>query len=362
MMINKRGLTQQQAPQLAELGVAIALDLVTGLKLTFASGDQVALTGRAVIGLTIVPARNATDPLALVGFDLRLALANLSSRTRQRLIATNDITGLTVVTVHQVTRYQVWWSPVTTDFRANANQVVEQAAGHLRLMAQWPRQFEWSAILPVALQTSHLTTMARALADGKAESLDYTTYLSRQLTTMQQMPTGAATASSLRVVARLVAGQVEWDPIIYEPTGDEHVFGGIEYLSYPEILAMPVQIATTGDFWAGMAALLWEISFYGIDPADRQAGRDELDAALAESRAFRADPAKLTQFLAQLKADPATIAEYQPLATGRVVDVDDWLPAGTTVLDQDPALMAAFQAEFGAQYAAFIPKTDDSAS
>jgi len=362
MMINKRGLTQQQVAQLAESGVEIVLDLVTGLKLTFASGDQLRIAGHSVTGLTIVPAMNATDQLAIVGFDLRLRLTSLSASTQRRLMATNDITGLTVVTVHQVTRYQVWWSPLTTDFRANADQVVEQSADQLRLVAQLPRQFEWSDLLPAALQTPHLTTMARALADGKDESLDYATYLSRQLTMMQQMPTGAATTSSLRVTARLVAGQVEWDPIIYEPTGDEHVFGGIEYLSYPEILAMPVQIATTGDFWAGMAALLWEISFYGIDPADRQTGRNELDAALAESRAFKVDTAKLTQFLAQLKADPATIAKYQPLVTGQVVDVDDWLPAGTTVLDQDPVLMAAFQAEFGSQYAAFIPKTDAPSS
>lgn len=364
---------QTLVQQLKMVGATVNLAPIVQLTLTFETGEAVGILGTAIQDLTLVPNRAIPDGVSLAGFHLKLDTTQLAALVTARLAKTAAITRLTVVTNHQTVTYAISWSPLSSAQTGNLTQFCLTAPTTLALAAKLPRFYDWPAVLNAALSDDHLVTMAKTLAAAELteswEALDYLAYLRHLIKTMQRYSAAAVTTSYLLVrhTSTVVAGET-WDPVIFDPDDagkGDHFFAGIEFLSYPELLAMLVRVETTGFFWEGMAWLFWEISFNGIEEADRRAASQELTTAMSKFQAFEQESKKLAAFLeAYAQAHPTeahlktTIAKYWPLTTGQLLNQDDY-PTGSMVQRRDPELLAAFQAKFGKVYQAFDDPTDN---
>jgi len=362
---------QTLVQQLKMVGATVNLEPIVQVTLTFETGEAVGIRGTAIQDLTLVPNRARPDGVSLAGFHLQLAMTELADAITARLAKAADLTRLTVVTNHQTVTYAISWSPLSSAQTGNLTQFCLTTPTTLTLAAKLPRFYDWPAVLTAALSDDHLVTMAKTLATAELTegwaALDYLTYLRHLIKTMQRYSAAAVTKSYLlvRYSPTAVDGET-WDPVIFDPADageGDHFFAGIEFLSYPELLAMPVRVETTGPFWEGMAWLFWEISFNGIEEADRRAASQELTTAMSECQAFEQESKKLAAFLeAYAQTHPieahlkTTIAKYWPLTTGQLLNQDDY-PTGSMVQRRDSKLWAAFQAQFGKAYQAFDDPT-----
>jgi len=263
--------------QVKMVGATVDPSPIVALKIDFENVEVISIAGTAVQELTIVPEKLVTEKPCLAGFQLKLAIDQLSAKAIDRLQEYEDIVYITVITQHQTVKYHTSWSPLSDPFAENGNQFCTLTAGQLEIATKIRRFYDWSEILVAAENPENIQEMSMTLSDKTPHSVDE--YLSRLRNTVETMQASQAepVSTAYLVVRHTPSTFSAWTPVIFRPDQvgtNGHYFNGIEAIPYPKLLSMQVRVETTGFFWQGMAWLFHQITLNGVDEVTRQAYRD----------------------------------------------------------------------------------------
>ena len=187
-----------------------------------------------------------------------------------------DIDELSLKFMDHTEQYEVVWSPLSTD-EANYSQKYAITQETVTIIAEIPKRYDWHDLLKVAEYPEFLNKMATTVSDlyndwsyEKAIEMFYA-----QIHEMSRLLPDAEIQDDRKYLWARYRKEVDddgwddhWDPVIYDPFqeneySDDSVFA-VDFVPYSEILGMQVQVDSDGDFWDGIAWLLWEISYDGV--------------------------------------------------------------------------------------------------
>ncbi|KRM60381.1 hypothetical protein FC26_GL000466 [Paucilactobacillus vaccinostercus DSM 20634] len=279
-----------------------------------------------------------------------------------------DIDELSLKFMDHTEQYEVVWSPLSTD-EANYSQKYAITQETVTIIAEIPKRYDWHDLLKVAEYPEFLNKMATTVSDlyndwsyEKAIEMFYA-----QIHEMSRLLPDAEIQDDRKYLWARYRKEVDddgwddhWDPVIYDPFqeneySDDSVFA-VDFVPYSEILGMQVQVDSDGDFWDGIAWLLWEISYDGVSDEDRNAAAQSLkvtiDDGLRESKTMDEVAHRIDYYVTTHITDPTLpdfVDRYWPLVTGPNETDPMFLDMGVThVAELDETLYHEFIEKFGA--------------
>ncbi|MDT6980179.1 hypothetical protein [Levilactobacillus zymae] len=375
----------QQAATVVDLKALMALTV----ELAFENVESVIVDATAITGMWVLPGKSETSR-DLVGFGLEVqpAVTHFHAHTfamtkahlsdgRDRLLAYQDVTQIIIHTATTDRHYTVTWNPLSHVDQENLNQHVELTADRLTVWA-WPvTTNRWPDILPAADDPTNFSAMVAELTTQLGEPYDdakVRVILTTALTELRSFSDFAEWTTQKHLVVTYRPRQADrpWDEQLHDDA-DGRDYGGLYLCSYPELLGMDVTLPPD-HFWEGLAWLLWEITFSGVEAVERQQTiqrfKDDLVQSDREYQAFREATTKMKRFwdayVTHHVTAPdlaTTVAHFWPLTAGMQEPLlGDAGGETVTVARQDPELLAEFMTQFGAAYRAFVAESADPAA
>lgn len=261
---------QRLVKQLKMVGATVNPAPIVRLKVGFENAETVELPGTAIQDLTIIQGKTSEKAPCLAGFYLKLVTEQLLPATWQRLQEYADITDLTVMTMHQTVKYQTIWSPLSDSLGENVNQFCTRVPGYLEVATKVPRFYDWAAIL-AATAGEPLLAMASKLKAQTGYAENECLNLLRSVIETLQAVQADMVATAYLVVRHESTGSADWTPAICKLDQQGAYFDGIDTVPTAELLAMPVQVESTDEFWDGMSWLFYQLSLNETVEATRRA-------------------------------------------------------------------------------------------
>lgn len=278
-----------------------------------------------------------------------------------------DIDRLKLKFTDHIKQYEVERSPLSTH-EANYGQQYTITHETITMITDIPDRYNWHALLRAAEYPEFLDKMATAVSEiyndwtyEKAIEMFYA-----QIHEMSRLLPNAEIQDDRKYLWARYRKDIDddgwddhWDPVIYDPFqeneySDDSVFA-VDFVPYVEILGMKVQVDSAGNFWDGIAWLLWEISFDGISDEDRNAAAQSLKAMIddgaRESKTMVEVARRIDYYVTTHITDPTLpdfVARYWPLVTGPNETDPMFLDLGIThVAKLDEILYREFIEKFG---------------
>ncbi|MFD1393788.1 hypothetical protein ACFQ3L_09440 [Lacticaseibacillus jixianensis] len=363
----------------------VDLTPVTAVEIRFESGETITLPPGAIASLMFYKKRPRQGGRQFVadGFWLRAADGETTSiaqrlltghrqpRTRgvARLRDDANVAAITLKQEGAAAEYLITWSALSAPRAVNVAQFFARAEDQLIVLAMAPETYLLGELAQAAQQRDHRAQIVSTLVQG-LESVDEAAAAALVDTVLDELvsfaPLAVKRSDQHIVVHHAAVGYSEdpglaWQAVFYDDYGTQE-YGGIDLLSYPELLGMDVRIE--GEVFEGFAWLLWQITLEGAEAVARakniQAFHASLGASDAQDAAFHQATAKMRRFLddyaRQHSADPAlpdVIQTYWPLTEGMKATLAGDASTGNVLTKQDPKLMAKFMKQFGDAFARF---------
>jgi len=375
---------QRYRVEIERVGQQIDLTTVTALELVFENVEVVQIDMAAVQDLWLVfptgkLAKNPAGNQDVQGFYLQATnqpaaysgtIWGSSAKPRlddafKRVQSYQDVTSLVLTSNGQPVTYSVAWSALSYDDQENLAQHDYQDADTLRVWALLPTTYRLVDLLTVSLSADKQFIIVSELSQQLSDYDDQQLRIWHRTTVDEMLSlrdfASPQPAQHLVVHYRAQEGDDPWQAMLHDDT-DDCDYGGLSLMPYSELLGMDVAIDDDqGDFWVGVAWLLWEITLNGVEATKRQVAIATVARNLAEgqiaAQRLRQDTAKMKRFLdayaSQHVTDPnlaTTIAHFWPLTAGRQERLGDQT---VTILAQDADLLAEFMAKFGPAFERF---------